>query len=446
MRWLIYDLLLVLAGLVMAPHLFLKMRRRGGYRDNFGNRFGRFSDAQRAAFGNGGSILVHAASVGEVGVAFQFIEALRRDDPSLRFTVSVTSSTGWKEAQRRLPPQDALIYAPLDLPAFVRRALDAIRPAAFVMIETEIWPNLIRAAHRRGLPMAIVNGRISDKSAPSYRRLRFWFGPVLRLVRLILAQSDLDAARFADAGADPATIRVTGSFKFDVARRDEAKEEMWRALLARLDLFPPRQLLLGASTWEGEEALLMDCYLHLRERHPDLRLALVPRHFERRPAVEAAAAARGLRVLRKSALDAGESPDSRAPSRVPDDFILLGDTTGEMMGLYPFATVAVVGRTFCSRGGQNMIEPCLCGVPTVVGPETQNFRPVMADLLAAGAIVQVADADALEPALDALLSDPARREALGDCARRAVAARRGVVGTCAAAFRESACGLHCEGL
>ena len=444
MIWLLYDFLLVVAGLIMAPHLFLKMRRRGGYRENFGNRLGRFSQSQRDAFGDGGAILIHAASVGEVGVAFQFIEALRRDDPSLRFVVSVTSSTGWKEAERRLSPPDALVYCPIDLPFAVARALDAIRPSAFVMVETEIWPNLLRACHARSIPMAIVNGRISDKSAPSYRRLRFLFGPALRLVRLILAQSALDAERFEAAGANPASIKVTGSFKFDVARRNEAKEAAWKPLLAQLGLLPPTLLLVGASTWEGEEALLMDCYLRLRQRHPALRLALVPRHFERRPAVEAAAAARSLRAVRKSDLDVAASPDSRAPSRVNTAFghdeILLVDTTGEMMGLYPFATIAVVGRSFRSRGGQNMIEPCLCGVPTIVGPETQNFRPVMADLLASKALIQVPDDAALEKALDALLGDAAEREALGRRASEAVLARRGAVGVCAAAFREACLG------
>jgi 3-deoxy-D-manno-octulosonic-acid transferase len=438
MIWLLYDFLLVVAGLIMAPHLILKMRRRGGYRENFGNRLGRFSQSQRDAFGDGGAILIHAASVGEVGVAFQFIEALRRDDPSLRFVVSVTSSTGWKEAERRLSPPDALVYCPIDLPFAVARALDAIRPSAFVMVETEIWPNLLRACHARGIPMAIVNGRISDKSAPSYRRLRFLFGPALRLVRLILAQSALDAERFEAAGANPASIKVTGSFKFDVARRNEAKEAAWKPLLAQLGLLPPTLLLVGASTWEGEEALLMDCYLRLRQRHPALRLALVPRHFERRPAVEAAAAARSLRAVRKSDLDAAASPDGQ--TAFGQDEILLVDTTGEMMGLYPFATIAVVGRSFRSRGGQNMIEPCLCGVPTIVGPETQNFRPVMADLLASKALIQVPDDAALEKALDALLCDAAEREALGRRASEAVLARRGAVGVCAAAFREACLG------
>ncbi len=433
MRWVFYNIVFSLAGLFMLPHFWLKMKRRGGYRANFKNRFGRYSESQLAGFAKGRPILIHAVSVGEVGVAFQFIAAMRAGNPALRFVVSTTSSTGWKEAEKRLGDGDTLIYNPLDQPVFVNRALDAIAPSAFIMVETEIWPNLIRACARRQIPMCIVNGRLSDKTAPAYRRLRFWFGPALRLVRLILVQSDLDASRFAAAGARPDAIKVTGSFKFDVARRNEAKEEMWHKLLAALALDPPRQILLGASTWEGEERLLLSCYTALVRRFPSLRLVLVPRHFERREAVETEIAAAGLRSVRKSDLDSGAVP---AAPLGPGD-VLLGDTTGEIMGLYPFATVAVVGRSFCSRGGQNMIEPCLCGIPTVVGPETQNFRPVMADLLAAGAIEQVPSADALEETLAALLADETRRRELGSRAAAAVHARRGAVNTCVAAVRES---------
>lgn len=433
MRWFLYDIFLLIAGVAMMPHLYLKMKRRGGYRENFGNRYGRYSPSQMDFFRRGRAILVHAASVGEVGVAFQFIEAMRRDNPAQRFVVSVTSSTGWQEATRRKSDFDTIVYCPLDFPAFVRRALDAIAPSAFVMIETEIWPNLIRACHARHIPMAILNGRISDKSAPSYRRFRFLFGPVLRMIRLIQVQSELDAGRFIDAGAEPRSVNVMGSFKFDVARRNPEKEAMWRALLGRLDLLEPRRLILGASTWDGEEAMLLDMFLELRKADPSLRLVLVPRHFERRQTVETQIRARGLRPVRKTDLDSGAA----AIAPLGADDILLGDTTGEMMGLYPFATIVVVGRTFASHGGQNMIEPCLAGVATIVGPGTQNFRPVMSDLLAARALIQVGSAAELTGTVSALLADKGRREALGRRAEQAVKARRGVVGNCVIAFRDA---------
>ncbi len=433
MRWVFYNIVFSLAGLFMLPHFWLKMKRRGGYRANFKNRFGRYSESQLAGFAKGRPILIHAVSVGEVGVAFQFIAAMRAGNPALRFVVSTTSSTGWKEAEKRLGDGDTLIYNPLDQPVFANRALDAIAPSAFIMVETEIWPNLIRECARRDIPVCLVNGRLSDRTAPAYHRLRFIFGPALRCIRMLQLQSELDKERYLAAGADPSTVLVAGSFKFDVARRNPDKEAMAANLLRALDFADGHRILLGASTWDGEEKLLADCYLRLRAQYPDLRLVLVPRHMERAPAVSAELHSLGLNAIRKRDLDAGRTETKPLGA----DDVLLVDTTGEIMGFFPCASVCVVGRTFCSRGGQNMIEPCLCGVATVVGPETQNFRPVMADLLAAKALVEVSCASALEPELNHLLGEAEARAALGARAEKAVLARRGAIDRCVAAVRDA---------
>lgn len=431
MRWFLYNILFFIAGLFLLPHFYLKMKRRGGYKANFKNRFGRYTPEQLKNIGEGGAILIHAVSVGEVGVAFQFMASMREVNPNQRFVISTTSSTGWKEAEKRLTEKDILIYNALDLPIFVNREIDRIKPSAFITVETEIWPNLIRACARRSIPMFIVNGRISDKTAPTYRKLRFWFGPVLRLFKLILVQSDLDASRFISAGANPETIQVMGSFKFDVAKRNEVKEAMWKELLEKSAFNAPQMILLGASTWDGEEALLLDTYKALSQKYPSLRLILVPRHFERREVVEKEISARGLNSVRKSDLDSG----AYKVKPLTDRDVILADTTGEIMGLFPFAAVTVVGRTFRSQGGQNMIEPCLVGVPTIVGPETQNFRPVMADLLASKAIIQLSKDEELIPELDRLLGDETARKELGTTASNAVLARRGVVNHCVNAVR-----------
>ena len=433
MRWILYNVVLFLAMVVTLPHYYLKMKRRGGYRRNFGDRFGRYSAETREKIGEGGAILIHAVSVGEVGVADQFIRAMREVNPGQRFVLSTTSSTGWKEAVKRLPPDDVVIYNPLDLPSFVRRALDVIRPSAFILVETEIWPNLIRECKRRNIPVCLVNGRLSDRTAPTYRRLRFIFGPALRCIRMLQVQSALDQERYVAAGAAPESVLITGSFKFDVARRNPEKEAMAGALLRALDFAEGRRILLGASTWEGEEKILAESYLALRAKYPELRLVLVPRHQERAPGVCSDLRALGLNPVRKSDLDAGCA--STAPLGADD--VLVVDTTGEIMGFFPYAAVCVVGRSFCSHGGQNMIEPCLCGVATVVGPFTQNFRPVMADLLASEALVQVPSASALQPELDRLLGDDAVRAELGACAEKAVLSRRGAVNRCVTAVRDA---------
>ncbi|MEI8243778.1 MAG: 3-deoxy-D-manno-octulosonic acid transferase [bacterium] len=432
MRWIVYNVLFVVGYLLMAPGFLLRMTRRGGYGRHFRQRFGRYGALTRERMAGAGlkpddrPIWIHAVSVGEVYVAWQVMHALRAKRPGTRFVLSTTSSTGWREAEKRIRAEDLLIYNPLDFPVCVRRALDAIQPRAFILTESEIWPNLIRACSRRRIPVFLVNGRISDRSAPRYRLLRYWFAPVLRQFTRLLAQSDLDRQRLLDAGAAAAQVVVTGSVKFDVARRDPAKEQMAAALLGRLDMGAGRTILLGGSTWPGEEEILLDIYRRLQPQFPELRLVLVPRHFERGDAVAAAIGKAGFTCIRKSLLDAGAAPAACGASAV-----LLVNTTGEMMGFYAHAALVFIGKSLTSHGAQNMIEPCLCGRATLVGPFTQNFRPVMADLLAAQAIVQVPDAAGLEREIAGLLADPARREALGRRAADAVQRRRGVVGRCA---------------
>ena len=448
MRWFLYNILFAIGYTLMMPGFLLRMARRGGYRRNFRHRFGRYGDMTRQRMAGGGQkqetdssqprtkneeprtdsrpIWIHAVSVGEIYVAWQMMHALRAKRPGLRFVLSTTSSTGWREAEKRIKENDVLIYNPLDFPFCVRRALDAIQPQALILAESEIWPNLIRACVRRDIPVMLVNGRVSDRSAPRYKLLRYWFGPVLRQMRVLMAQSELDKQRLVAAGADAALVEVTGSVKFDVARRDPEKERMAASVLDRLDMGAGRVLLLGGSTWPGEEEALLAIYQRLRPRFPELRLALVPRHFERGDAVAAAIAAAGFTCVRKRRLDAGDAPAATGANAV-----LLVDTTGEIMGFYGHSSIVFVGKSLTQTGGQNMIEPCLCCAATLVGPHTENFRPVMADLLDAQALVQVPDAAALEAEIVLLLEKPGERTALGARAVAAVERRRGVIGRCA---------------
>jgi 3-deoxy-D-manno-octulosonic-acid transferase len=290
--------------------------------------------------------------------------------------------------------------------------------------------------------------------------MRLWFGPVLRMFTAIHAQSELDKARLVAAGAEPGRIAVAGSFKFDVANRAPDTERAVADFLARHDCGRGRVVLLGGSTWPGEDAALIAIYGRLRERFADLRLVLVPRHFEKADAVQAEIEKASFACVRKSrepAVGAQKSEtggrrteyggrgaeggaagtsDLRSPtsdlrSPTPDRPVVLGDTTGELMGFYGNADIVFVGKSLCEIGGQNMIEPCLCGAATLVGPHTENFRPVMSDLLAAGALVQVPDAGALEREIDRLLGDADARRALGERATAAVVRRKGVVGRCA---------------
>ncbi|MDX9868278.1 MAG: 3-deoxy-D-manno-octulosonic acid transferase [Kiritimatiellia bacterium] len=439
MRWVVYNLLFAVAYAAMTPLFLLRMRRRGGYRERMGDRFGFYPGGiVRRLRDMRGAVWIHAVSVGEVYVAGQVMRALRERIPSLRFVFSTTSSTGWREAEKQLGAADVLIYNPLDFPACVRRAIRQVRPAALILTESEIWPNLIRACHGCGVPLYLVNARVSDRSAPGYRRLRFWFGPVLRRFTAILAQSEEDRRRLVAAGADPARIEVTGSFKFDVANRDPEAERAVAAYLDRWDAGAGRAVLLGGSTWPGEDAVLIALYARLRRAFPALRLVLVPRHFEKADAVEAAIRRAGFACARKS-----RTPPEGTPPPEGGATVVLGDTTGELMGFYGNAALVFVGKSLCEHGAQNMIEPCLCGAATLIGPHTENFRPVMSDLLEAGALIQVPDAEALEREIARLLADGAARRALGERASAAVLRRKGVVGRCAdtlaAELRKTGC-------
>ena len=441
MRWYFYNLLFAVAYLVMLPQFLLRMRRRGGYRNRLSDRFGRYpADVLERLQRMDNPVWIHAVSVGEVYVAGQVMRALREQLPEMGFVFSTTSSTGWKEAEKVIGARDLLIYNPLDFPLCVKRALEAIRPCVLILTESEIWPNLVRSCHRHDVPMFLVNARVSDRSAPGYRRLRFWFGPVLRMFTAIMAQSETDKRRLMDAGAAPSRIEVTGSFKFDVANRCIEKERAVGDFLARHDMGRDRLVLLGGSTWPGEDAVLIGIYKRLLPRHRELRLVIVPRHFEKADAVQAEIEKAGFVCVRKSREDKRARVESGAPASKPQPLnsgpgsVVLADTTGELMGFYGNADLVFVGKSLCEHGAQNMIEPCLCGAATLVGPNTENFRPVMSDLLEGGALIQVQDAEALEREIGRLSADAEARKALGTRGVAAVLKRQGVVERCAAAL------------
>jgi 3-deoxy-D-manno-octulosonic-acid transferase len=440
-KWVVYNVLFSIAWLFLLPGFLLRMCRRGGYAARFGDRLGLYPpDVRRtvqSAWRTGAParqdasghdipppsdwVWIHAVSVGEVQVAAQLMREWRAVEPQVRFCFSTTSSTGWKMAERAVGARDVLIYNPLDFPNYVKSALSFIRPRAVVLTESEIWPVFIRTAATRGIPLFLINARVSDRSAPRYRLARTWFKDVFGCLTRIFAQSDLDKARLVAAGAPPGRITVTGSFKFDVARRDAAKE---RELADWLAPAAGTRLLVGGSTWPGEDDVLLRIVKSLR----GVTLVLAPRHFEKADAVEAAVRSAGFACVRRSRGATG------APSGAPA--VYLADTTGELMGLYALADVVFVGKSLTAHGSQNMIEPCLCGKPTLVGPYTENFRPVMSDLLSAQALIQVDGEEALAREIRRLIDSPASAAALGARASAAVRRRQGVVAASLSSIRE----------
>ena len=460
MKWAVYNLLFAVVYPFLLPGFLVRMLRRGGYAARFADRFALYPHSITRSFDpstiSSAPIWIHAVSVGEVQVAGQLMREWRAVEPSVRFCFSTTSSTGWKMAEREVGPNDTLIYNPLDFPNFVKSALKTVRPRAVILTESEIWPNFIRQAKKCGIPLFLVNARVSDRSAPRYRFARLFFRDVFSCFAKIFAQSDLDKARLVAAGAPTETVAVTGSFKFDVAHSNPAKEAELRAWLAAHGVSDDARILLGGSTWPGEDEVLLGIYKRLLTKRA-LVLVLAPRHFEKADAVEANIQKAGFSCIRRSKQPNPQTPkhpnlQTPKPPNVQPSLppVFLADTTGELMGLYGIADVVFVGKSLCAHGSQNMIEPCLCGKPTFVGPYTENFRPVMSDLLAADAIRQVKDAAELEEGIGEILEcSNARmiewsngrkcRGAVADLGARAKAAverRRGVVARCVAAIRD----------
>lgn len=426
MKKVVYNLLFAVVYPFLLPGFIVRMLRRGGYAARMGDRFALYPDEVLAKFREGGFVWIHAVSVGEVQVAGQLMREWRKVEPGVKFVFSTTSSTGWKMAEKEISERDVLIYNPLDFPNFVKSALKTVLPRAVVLTESEIWPNFIWTARRYRIPVFLINARVSDRSAPRYKAARWFFGDVLSSFARIFAQSDLDATRIVAAGAPERIVEVTGSFKFDVAHRNEAKERELREWIG------PGRMLLGGSTWPGEDEALLRIYSDIAKSQSgesQVKLVIAPRHFEKADAVEANIKSAGFSCIRRSRKDSSTPPLPHSSTPV-----YLADTTGELMGLYGISDVVFVGKSLCAHGSQNMIEPCLCGKPTAVGPYTENFRPVMSDLLAADAIRQVKDEKELGEFVKTSFTDDG---GLGARAAAAVERRKGVVPKCVEAIRRA---------
>jgi 3-deoxy-D-manno-octulosonic-acid transferase len=357
---------------------------------------------------------IHAVSVGETIAAEPLVAGLRRRFPSIPLVVSTVTDTGARIARQRFAGVAEHRFFPLDFPWCARRAVDAIDPAFLICIETELWPNTLRAVAARGAPVVIANGRISDRSFRGYASIRRLLAPLLEDVRLFAMQSEEDARRIVALGARPERVAVTGNLKHDVAEDAPGRRATWRALLG---LAPGQPAWIAGSTHPGEEAAVLDAHRVARGRWPDLALVIAPRHPERVPEVLSLAARLGWPAIRRTEL----------PDRSGQRPVVVLDTVGELAALYAVADVVFVGGSLVAAGGHNLLEPALRRRPVLFGPHTANFRDAAALVIDAGAGLVVGDAAALAAALVRLLGDPAARTAMGDAGYDAVASRGGAV-------------------
>lgn len=417
MIWIFYNLLFPLVFLLMLPKFIKRMVRRGGYRRHFEQRLGIYGRGTAARLADGCRIWIHAVSVGELFVALRFIEEYRKEYPEALFVLSTNTSTGHALAEQKMDRRDVLIYFPVDLPVVMNRVFNIINPLKLILVECEFWPNLVRQAHKRGIPVSLINGRISDSSFKGYMVLRPFTRRLLAMINPVCMQGRQDTERIIAMGARPETVKTLGTAKYDLPPPEVNAEVAARAVLKKISVPENALILLGGSTWPGEEEVLCKIYKTLRVKQPELFLVLVPRHAERRNAVVEAIEAQGLSCVLRST-------DTASSSR-PD--VLIVDTTGELMSFYAASDVVFVGKSLCEHGGQNPIEPALFGKAVVVGPNMENFPSVVDDLLSASAIRQVSDPGTLERTIAELLTYSSVRAQLGAAACGVIEFRRGVI-------------------
>jgi 3-deoxy-D-manno-octulosonic-acid transferase len=409
---LLYNLLFPVAFLALLPGALSRIFKRGGYREKFGQRFGRYSTADRERFARGEWIWLHSISVGETLLALQLARKIHELAPGKSVVISVTTSTGFGIAQPHVSSWLEVIYNPLDARSIVQRALDVVRPERLIFL-VAIWPNLLATAKRRGLPVTFLP-RLSPRSEARFRRFRGIAGPLFRLIDAFAAPEPEDVARWALLGVDPSRVEVTGNVKFDATVSDQQRVGEFRALLTSLGIGDDAPVLLAGSTFPGEERILGEAYQQLRTSFPKLFLIVVPRHVERSGDAIRDLEGLGLRPVRRTALPATGKPD-----------VLVIDTTGELRDWYHLATVVFIGKSLAATGGQNPVEAVLAGKPVIFGPHMENFAPIVQRWLAADAAVQIAAIRALLPSLEALFSDPARRHSLAHRAREIAAHHEG---------------------
>ncbi|MCX7960197.1 MAG: 3-deoxy-D-manno-octulosonic acid transferase [Burkholderiales bacterium] len=404
MIWrLLYGAALYAALPALFARLLWRARREPGYRERIGERLGYYRDREVSPSGRP-LVWVHAVSVGEARASAALVRALAAGEPRCELLLTCTTAAG-RTTLADLHGQAArIVWLPWDTPGAVRRFLAHFRPTLGVLVETEVWPNLVVACRARGVPLVLANARLSERSARRYARVSGLARPAFAAFAAVCAQSEADAARLRAVGAT--AVEVTGNLKFD-ATPDEAKRAEAAAFRAALGA---RQVLLFASTREGEEAMLFDA---LGAPPAEVLVVVVPRHPARADDVERLLAARGLRIARRSRGDAVEAQ------------ALVGDTLGEMDFYYAAADVALIGGSFAPLGGQNLIEALAAGTPAVLGPHMFNFAEATRLALEAGAALQACDAKAALAEAMRLLADPARRRAMGEAGRRLCAAHRG---------------------
>lgn len=349
-----------------------------------------------------GIIWVHAVSVGEVMAAIPLLKKIIEKYPSKGIMLSTITDTGQKIAMERVPEGTMVFYLPFDIPIILKRVFKRKKPELLITIETELWPNLLRVSMQYGIPVILLNGRISEKSFKGYKKVSFFVQGVLSNVALFCMQSETYAERISNIGVDKRKIKVLGNFKFDIKPPSEIPE--WSERMKG-------PVLIGGSTHEGEEEFLLSVYMKLKKDFLDLNLILAPRHPERFKNVEDLLRSKGLYFIKRSAFITSNPPSPPLVKRGEGGIIILLDTVGELSAVYGISDIAIIGKSFKGHGGQNPLEPAYWGKPIVCGPHMENF-PFIKDFFREGAALEVNE-DGLYSKLRELLLSPEKAKNIG---------------------------------
>ena len=405
----IYDVFFLTFSIIYLPCLLLKGKAHRDFTQRFGNLPDSFSQISASR-----PVWIHAVSVGEVLAVKNFIERLSEKFPNRKIVLSTTTKTGNAVAEKVLSKNILKFFFPLDFSFTVKRVADIINPSALLVMETEIWPNLITELSRRSIPVVLINGRISDKSFKGYRKIKFLFEKVLKKINLFCMQTPESAERIKALGAPADNVRITGNMKFDT-------EDLAVSELAGIGKMGP--LFVAGSTHKGEDEIILDAYKKLVKEFKDLTLLIAPRHIERADSIGKLIIAEGFEEVRVSRLK-----EKAGSGALPKRSILILDTLGELSRIYGLATIVFMGGSLVKTGGHNPVEPALFAKPIVFGPFMFNFRGMVKSFLEENAVVEVTDGNHLFEALRDLLRDENKRNTLGANARKIIDKNRGATG------------------
>ena len=413
-----YNLIFLFFFIVSAPYYFFRLWKRGNWKQNFLQRFGKYSSTLRPKE-NDKIVWFHAVSVGEINLCVRLIEEFKNCCPQFKILASTTTTTGMAELKQKLSDNIIKIYYPIDYKSIIQKAYNFFSPKAIILIEAEIWPNFLWEAQKRKIPTFLLNARLSDRSFSRYMKAGFIFKEIFSSFNTIGVQDENDKKNIISLGALPQNVTIAGNLKFDGTSTALGKKLDVPALLKKLHITPNDQILVAGSTHSGEEILLARMALRLKKRFPHFFLIIVPRHFERCKSVIAELKTAGVRTILRSELDSTIQPLNETPD------CLLVNTTGELRYFYGVATLTFIGKSLTANGGQNPIEPAALGKPVLFGPNMQNFRSIVRSFLSNDAAIQIQNAEELEQQIVSLLSNPNLCQTLGHNAYNVVIKNQG---------------------